>query len=308
MVAAGLTIFNGCQKSDELIDQGVDEQAQLAFTDPMFTPLNEIYFSVEDNRLVFESEREFQKCIDFLAQLGDENFSKFEEAVGFKSLRQSSAEDIIDSPIDDELLSTLLNPEMQIIVEHYLLSLDAENEIVKSVFLGENMDLKNANSNLNALEYSFSEDVFAQLKGEAALKSIQGYCSGNEIEYSYPDFIKANVQYKNYGIYHRLKARIWNDLGSQYTLYYMRLKTVDSPYNPPTVPSGITSRCFWKNKNDQENFDRDFYGYTTWEVDSRPYSSTRRLKGYRFDVDFTWQINSWSTIATDNISIECHEY
>lgn len=309
-MAAIIATIGGCQKEKLTGRQLTDEvQPQFMINDPLFEGLNEIAFSVEDNRLVFENEEEFQKGIDFLTNLGDENFPKFEKAIGFESLLQSSREKDLECPIDDELLSTLLNPEKQIIVEHYLLELNPESEKVTAQFIGEDYNLKSTSLQGEISEYDFEDDVFALIKGESSLKSTMGsYCSGNEIENSYPDFIKAYVQYKNYGLYHKLKARLWNVLGAQYTLYYLRLKTVDSPYNPPAVPSNIYSRCFWKNKKDQDEFDRDFIRNNDWEVESRPYGSTRRLKGYRFDVDFTWQINSWDPIVTDNIRIECHKY
>jgi len=64
IVAVALTIFNGCQKSDEPVL--IDEQPQAAVKNPMFIGLDTIGFSVENNHLVFENEQEYQKCIDFL--------------------------------------------------------------------------------------------------------------------------------------------------------------------------------------------------------------------------------------------------
>ncbi len=130
---------------------------------------------------------------------------------------------------------------------------------------------------------------------------------GQETTNDLQKIIKAKVEYNNYGLYHTLVARIWNVLGSQYFFNYLRLKTVDSPYNPPVVPSGITSRSFWINKKKKDEIIRDFVRTNDWELQSRPYSSTRRLKGYRFDVEFWWKVNSWDP-SYDNLMIECHKY
>ena len=55
MVAAALTIFNGCEKEGPA-HLNPDEKQQLkAAANPVFAGLNEIAFSVENNRLIFES-------------------------------------------------------------------------------------------------------------------------------------------------------------------------------------------------------------------------------------------------------------
>ncbi len=136
MIAAIIAIVGGCQKDELGVSQPANEaQPQAVVTNPMFVGLNGIAFSVEDNRLVFESEEEFQKSIDFLAQLGDENFSAFEKEIGFESLKSSYEEKEANCPIDDELFSTLLNPDMQIIVEHYLFTLNPKDEKVFARFI-----------------------------------------------------------------------------------------------------------------------------------------------------------------------------
>jgi hypothetical protein len=302
-----LTIINGCQK-DEPIQ--LDDQPQNVVKNPMFLGLDTIAFSVEDNRLVFETEEDFQKCIDFLLKLKEENYDDFENEIGFTSLRRTFNNSGKNCPIEDDIFSTLLNDDMQIIVEHYLFSIDVSTKNVLAHFIGENNDLKSFSlEQKNARIFSFNDDVFALLKQENSLKSIQAdFCGQEKVEYSYPDFIKAKVDYNKYGIFISLVAKIWNDLGSQYYLYYLRQKTVDSPYNPPSVPNDIISRCFYINKKDQDVIIYDQQVYNNDELKITPYSGSRRLKGFRLDVEFWWKFNSWDNMSYDNLMIECHQY
>jgi hypothetical protein len=305
MLLAVLTVFNGCQKDEPVL---VDEKVSDKLDNPMFAELKEIAFSVEDNRLVFETENDFQKCIDFLAQLGDKNFPAFEDAIGFESYRKSFyGTKLWSENLKDELFATLINPDGCIQVGNYYFKVDFENEKTLVMDLFENEYLLKSVKFIksNSLEFSWGDDVFAILNNEPILKS-SSYCSGNQITESYPDFIKATVDFNNYGLYHNLRAKLWNDLNL--STYFLRLKTVDSPYSPPIVPTGITSRCFWINNKEQNIIVRDFIEYNNTEVATRPYSSTRRLKGYRMDVEFFVKINSWDQLKYDRIVIECHKY
>ncbi len=307
IVAVALTIFNGCQKSDEPVL--IDAQPQAVVKNPMFDGLDTIGLSVEDNRLVFENEEEYQKCIDFLAQLGDENFPAFEKEIGFDSYRKLNK-----SNIDvDNLFATLINKEGIFQVGNFLLKIDFKKQKSYAFLLTDTeKELKSGLiiNNVQAIEFNWEDDVFAILNSEIGLKSVtrRRYCSGNQVNHNNFDFIITKVEYNNYGVYHTLVSRIWSKLGSQYTLNYLKLKSVDSPYNPPVVPSGITSRCFWKHKKGQGNIIRFYERNDDWEIKSRPYHGTRRLKGYRFDVEFWWKVNSWDALSYDHISIECKEY
>ncbi len=308
IVAVALTIFNGCQKSDEPVL--IDAQPQAVVKNPMFVGLDTIGLSVEDNRLVFENEEEYQKCIDFLAQLGDENFPAFEKEIGFDSYRKLNK-----SSLDvDNLFATLINPEGIFQVGNFLFKIDFKKQTSYAFLLTDTeKELKSGLiiNNAQAIEFNWEDDVFAILNNEIGLKSVmrrRRYCSGNQVNHNNFDFVVTKVEYNNYGVYHTLVSRIWNKLGSQYTLSYLKLKSVDSPYNPPVVPGGIKSRCFWKHKKGQGKIIRFYERDDDWEIKSRPYHGTRRLKGYRFDVEFWWKVNSGDALSYDHISIECKKY
>ncbi|VAW25045.1 hypothetical protein MNBD_BACTEROID01-2795 [hydrothermal vent metagenome] len=119
--------------------------------------------------MVFESEEEFQKCIDFLANLGDENFPLFEEEIEFDSYRKvNKGASNWPAKIEDDLFATLINPEGFIQVENYLFKVDFSKEKTYAYVLDESeMELKSASitSEGNAIEFGWDEDGFAVLKG-----------------------------------------------------------------------------------------------------------------------------------------------
>jgi len=184
VMAAIIAASGGCQKENLNVRQLTDEaQPQFVVNDPMFKGLNEIAFSVEDNRLVFENEEEFQKGIDFLANLGDENFSAFEEVIGFDSYRKIYENDSVLSELfPDELYQVLLNPEKEIAVGNYLFREEPESEQTLAFeFDVENCSLKSSSFS-PTYTFSWNDDAFAIIKGEEdlELKSISSdYCTGN---------------------------------------------------------------------------------------------------------------------------------
>jgi len=295
MVALLLTIFNGCQKDDPIISQLTDEQPQEVVTNPMFVGLNDIAFSVEDNRLVFESEEEFQKCIDFLANLGDKNFPLFEEEIGFESYRlafENNAEKAELFP--DELFQTLLNPEMEIIVGQYLFKEDPINQKTYA-YEFENCETDIKSAIINKYEFRSSDDIFALLKGEPSLKST--YCDGNKLGYYYWNTSSGQVQYKivyQTGLYKSLQAKIKKDHsgGAEYI----------------SLETDWTETTFYRNKKGCWTYTGSQGGYDR-EYNLRPYYSTRRLKAYRYKIYFYCSDQGYTPAVIHNttLKITCHE-
>ncbi len=316
MVVLLLTIFNGCQKDDPIISQMTDgDQPQEVVTNPMFVGLNDIAFSVENNRLVFETEEDYQKCIDILTNLDYEDYTNFENEIGFISYKTNCLYNKKECLINDEVFATLINPEMQIIVEHYLFTIDINSKSVNTYFIDENCNLKSSDLNrYDMLNFSFDDDIFAILKSEEELKSISGYCGQEKAEHMYSPggegLIYLKVDYNKYGIYNSLVAQMKIiDYDDQIGF---NMKTVNSPLGivPPRYRgTTITSRCFYRRIGKQNNiiFDESSNNYnfkiTAW-------SHTRRLKGFRLDVDFTMSVVENYEIVHyyDNLMIECHQY
>ncbi|MGM0408124.1 MAG: hypothetical protein ACQERU_09065 [Bacteroidota bacterium] len=307
MTAVALTIFNGCQKVElesDLTTKNVE--IQQTSQNSILEGLNTILMSVENNCMVFENENEFQKCLNLLFNLKEKDLSDFEQEIGFTSLRSNAISKGINCQIEDEIFATLLNPEMQIIIEHYLFTLNNEKRKVAAQFIGENYDLKSIKSQeFDKQEFSYDDNVFALIKNEKTLKSaLSDYCGGEDAEHQLPDGIITKVAYNKYGIYNTLTAKIHTVF--QGLPLYLKMETINSPLG--TVPSGITSRCFYKRDGKQNNI-----GYSegfVWDdtLKKTLWQNTRRLIGFRVDMKFTWSFYYPYQPLYDTAIIECHRY
>jgi hypothetical protein len=290
MVAVGLNIFSACQKEEQVL---IDEQPQEAVRNLMFVGLDTIAFSVEDNRLVFESEEEFQKGIDFLAQLGDENFAAFEKEIGFDSYRKVlKGTSNWAEQIEDELLATLINPEGIVQVENYLFRIDFDKEKTYAYVLDDSeTELKSAvvTEQKSPVELKWEDDAFAVLKGEPQLKGSG--CRRNKTGYFYVNTTFGEVQYKivyqKVAIYFSLQAKI-KQSGQSYG--YISLQT---------------SKCWWKSKKSRWSGDASIsIGGNGREYNFRPYSKRRGLKDYYYGVDF--YISDEENVYTPSAYIKCN--
>jgi hypothetical protein len=166
--------------------------------------------SVIDNTLAFESEAELNKCFTYLAKLGDENFDSFEEGINYMSYRRFFTDMKEKSRFDEELYSTLLNPEGEIIVGDYLLQDRPEEDNI----LVYKMDCENRNSEESLVPdivVNRDQDVFKVIRGEAPLKSVtRDLCKDNKPGTTIYDF-KVDIDIKtqfNTGIIKYFKAKI----------------------------------------------------------------------------------------------------
>lgn len=298
MIIAGLGIFYACEKSDDFIDPTVDQETT---NNPLFAGLDTIAFSVENNIMVFETEEDYQKCLDFLGTLDVKDYPLFEKEVGFSSLQALSNSVMQTCPIEDEKFATLLNPQMQIIIEHYLFTLNHDEEKVEALFIGNDYDLKSVDIN-SMKEFNYDDNVFAILKGEN-LKSVAGYCGQENSIHVLDGGIETSVDYNKYGIYNSLVSKI-----TAMTLTYIKHETIDSPISG-MVPSGITTNCFYKRDGKQNNIADYSYGfYSENQLKKTLWDNVRRLVGFRLDMLYSWKFFSTGPIYTDRNMIECHQY
>ena len=295
MVVAGLSIFNACQKDEHDL---IDEKPQVAVSDPMFAGLETIAFSVEDKRLVFESEEEYQKCIDFLAQLGDENFEAFEKEIGFDSYRKKYYGTNSWSPkVEDQLFATLINPEGILQVENFLFQIDFEKEKTLAYVMDEaTTELKSASviEQNSPVELNWEDDAFVILKGEPRIK---GYCKGNrdrKKEWSFntgvinghvPAMeidIKAKLCYQHFTFYHSLITKIKSD----------HFKTTSATWFEIKMKSIGDIRWDLKRKSPRsKNIDMvTTIGSSGPGLDYRPFASRRRVQSYYAKVRYDWKL------------------
>ena len=307
MTVACLSIFNACEKSDDFIDPTVDQETT---NNPLFEGLDTIAFSVENNIMVFETEEDYQKCLDFLGTIEVKDYQLFEKEVGFSSLLALSNSVMQTCPIEDEKFATLLNPQMQIIIEHYLFTLNHDEEKIEALFIGKNYDLKSIDIN-SMKEFSYDDDVFAILKGENLKSVATDYCGQENSIDNVQEGIQTRLDYNKYGIYNSLVIQISNPVFQ--LPYYFKYRTVDSPLD--NVPSGITSRCFYYRSGKMNEiiyskpdpFSSSFI-YETGTNKKTVWDNRRRLIGFRLDIEFHFYINPGQTIYVGTNMIECHQY
>jgi hypothetical protein len=284
-------VFQACEKNIN-VDHAYNDLFELP---------DSIVFAVENNFLVFESEETFQCCINYLAAIGDENFPLFEKEIGFESYRKRFTNDLAKSELfPDELYSTLLNPEMEIIVENYLFKEDPVNNKTYVYLIGNQTD-KNLKSvsiteKIPDFEFCSDDDILARLKGEPESKGK--YCDGIKLGYFYWSTSGGHVQYKivyQTGLYKSLQAKIKKDHdgGAE----YISLET----YWDET--------SFYRNKKGCWTYTGSDGGYGR-EYNLRPYYSTRRLKAFRYKVSYYCSDYGYTpaVIHSDILKIVCKEY
>ncbi|WP_321369404.1 hypothetical protein [uncultured Draconibacterium sp.] len=274
----------------------------------MFAGLDTIAFSVENNIMVFETEEDYQKCLDFLGTLEVKDYQLFEKEVGFSSLPALSNSVMQTCPIEDEKFATLLNPQMQIIIEHYLFTLNHDKEKVEALFIGNDYDLKSIDIN-SMKEFSY-DDVFAILKGDNLKSVTTDFCGQENSVHEPGDGIVTKVDYNKYGIYNSLVSKIYTVFSGK--PLYLKHETIDSPLGI-VPPSGgdyktITSRCFYRRVSKQNNIIYS-YGFSyTDNLKKTLWDNRRRLTGFRLDMKYSWKFSNYGTVSYDTNMIECHQY
>lgn len=294
-----LMVFNGCRKEEPV---NFEEPGLKSSDMPMFEGIKDIGFSVEDNRLVFDSEDDFQKGIDFLAKLGDENFPAFEEAIGFESYRRTfiGTKNWAEQ-IEDKLFATLINPEGIIQIENFLFQVDFTKNTTFVFILNElENELKSSyiTSKINAIELDWKDDGFAILKDKLQSNEIMAdYCTVNRekkkewnfnsgVEDGISPFlnidIKAKLVYQHFTFYHSLITKIKSDKfrTSMGTRFVIKMKSIgDIKWNlkgeePQSKPIDLTTEI----------------GSAGPGLDFRPFASRHRVQSYYAYVRYEWEL------------------
>ncbi|MDX9881595.1 MAG: hypothetical protein RBS73_05975 [Prolixibacteraceae bacterium] len=289
-----LTVFNACQKDSPGLSP--DAQSAILQTDLMFAGLDSIAFSVENNRLVFESEAEYQKCLDFLAQLGDKNFPAFEKAIGFESYRLKYQNDTKKAEVFvDDMYKTILNPEMEIIIGNYLF---IEKPALKKTFAyklanNEACTLKSADISSDPIQFSWNDEVFAILNGEGQLKSSKPSCTTEESQDIYWEFRSDDYGYSSQN-YHLIELHaklvfqvtgIFKSIISKFKATYWNSHPGDESTYQPVQIEAIMEIVGAYDRNDESPEILNEYHYEIFnenqdEVSWRPFYGSRRVRCY----------------------------
>lgn len=304
VIAMILTVFNACQKDNQGLSP--ENQSMKQQTDLMFAGLDSIAFTVDNNRLVFESETEYQKCLDFLVQLGDKNFPAFEQKIGFESYRSKFQDDPVKSEIFvDEMYQTILNPEMEIIIGNYLF---VEKPALKKTFAykladNEACTLKSADISSTPIQFSWNDEVFAILNGEAHLKSAPScdYVNSQETDWEIRSYNYEQPGYNSHLINFQIKLNfqvtgIFKSLISKFKATYWDVNDYDP--NIPQLPFLAEARMditgkYDRNDESPEIVDEHHYeifNETQDEMSWRPFYGSRRVRCYNIYSTFSYEI------------------
>jgi len=294
-IAAVLTVFNGCQKEES---RSLDVVVKTTL-DP---ELAAIHFSVDEKRLVFENETEYQKLINYLAKKGNTYFPEFEKEVGFESYRLRYKNDEAKyQKIEDDLFATLINPEGVLQVGRYLFRVDFEKEksyayVLEDEMKGDGLKSATIMEQNTPIEFEWNENAFSILNNEQQLKSAQ-YCNGNDDKkYTFPPLasgypseflpyysivIDAKLCYQSFTFYHSLIAKIKPDSFVSNFNTELRL-TMNGPIQwdlnnqapQPSFNLNLSTSC----------------SSPTHELDYRPFAGTRKVQSYSAEITFGWQI------------------
>jgi hypothetical protein len=258
--------------------------------------------SVENNTLIFSSEENYQKTIDFLVSIGDENFDAFEEYYGFTSLRKSDAfADIKEDT--DPLFASLLNTNSEIIIGPHKFTLDFENnKVIANLLTYSDDGAKSIDE--TELVFEFTDDVFTII--EEGTQSKADYCGQREDGISFPAHVLAQGGYMSFfskyvttGIYNTVSIHVEQNFYNDYN------------YNAILRGSyTVTGESTWSNAITSGTFDGiDLWCSTQYnnEVLERPYARSRRLDCLYLKVYcYTSDTGSLQYNCTGNYYIGCH--
>ncbi|MDA3817568.1 MAG: hypothetical protein PF486_09340 [Prolixibacteraceae bacterium] len=294
-----LISFNSCSEEEIIVK---DEAKGDIFNNSMYS------LEVDDNTLVFESEKTFNSFLDYLNEVGDDNFDKVEKEIGFMSLRRSENKPDGYSKIEDPLIATLLNPECEIVIAGYKFRVNLVDEITKvsnlegdsfkskSIEIEEELELDWDDSFFDMLEYG-------NLKGWFDPK----YCTQDKEKYKewvimrgLPDYLnlKAKVCFQRFSFINTIIVKFkCEDMGS-----YWEEEGVD------VYCHANTFKYERKGENEKsETLDKraTFYG-SGHKISERPFWGTRRVEYYDVDVDFVVEnIDFYDLPNSVNLSMHC---
>lgn len=290
-----------CEKNS--VDNGIDHRTTKAINEEIFSDFP-APFAVENNTLIFSSEEDFQKAIDFLNTLNLKDLYIWDSYCGFNSLLNSSNfECVKENP--DKLFASLLNEDSEIIVGDYKFSLDFDKENVRVDYYMKNK-VNTGLSKSTDMEfgvYNFEDDIFTILENENK-DTKATYCGGRDDASVIPlegigDYVGCRVRYYTVGIYNTISIRMEEIYPSGFDTY-----------------SGLILGCYtnygesvWENKKESGNFNNISENRTSPNADItiRPYARTRRLKSFYLNVEF-YTTCSWNQLNTADrvVDINCH--
>jgi hypothetical protein len=262
-------LFIGCETEDVKTSNGEESRAFIESKNSLY----DFKVEVKNDMLSFTTREDYDRAIDYLNQLGDNNFEAFEADLSFTSMRSEyNIDELNKRGINDPFLATILNPNGLIEIAGYTFKIDMLSE---TVTMQTSTEYKNSNKTLKGgRTFSTDENVLDILDGTAdegtSESSRRRYCRRSRKTGS----ISVGGSRTTYILEYR-RAGILNTLGAimfdKYNISsHMKTKGI-SFYKSKT-------RCI--NENNRNSSGRTGYSIV------RIYNSSRRLKAYNLDVEF----------------------
>lgn len=222
--------------------------------------------------MCFSTIETFENTIQYLKDLDEISINEWENHFGLSSLRKLYTDSNMTSvPYFDEVLFSVLNENCEVAVNNYYFKLDFETYKLKVVDFSSS-NLKSVN-NSSGIIFSFEDEVFEILEGNK--KSIAAACASNSTPWATMNgLVNGHTQYRmrylKAGIYYSLTATIEEMDGITWMQVYFSDQS-DCYINP-------------NNRPDYEVLPMQDEGTESAEI--KPYSSTRKLVDYSWNVIF----------------------
>ncbi|WP_136468952.1 DUF4848 domain-containing protein [Flagellimonas onchidii] len=283
----------GCEKNDSDIENG--DKNSLPSEQSLFQVL------VNDGMLDFPSRGDYDQALDYLGQMSLQELEAWNNNLGFKSMKTEISEsEREENGIYDDLLATLINTKSEIKIGDYILRLDALGE--KVYVTTNSKDSKKILNNKDTRIFSTDDNVLDILNGEVddAISAKSRYCGKRKLSWNLnfsttPSKIHAKVVYQKAGFLNSLQSKIEEELGLDGTSKWkMFLKTNGSGN-------------FWRNKKKSGTigpYQSSIFNKANKSY--RPYYSSRRLKAYKFSIEFWAQSENDGVLRKKTITIDCN--
>ena len=282
--------FVGCEK--EMLNTQKEEENAINNKNSI-VQVEDFKMQVNNNMLVFETVEDYEKALNYLTKIEADDFKGWDSKLTFTSMRKECESKKMteeEMPINDNVLASMLNQnaEIQIQGKIFILLPKTEQVIVYDNF-------KNYSNKTNAREYTFDDEVITEEFGfkedEEIVEEMQNesncadckatddkgkYCkSKNSPSTPYKNNIgnnqwtKCQIQYNKFGIYYKLKGKIWRNWKSGEIIAKCSSTSTYSHKNGSgTMASGAIVKSWGKTAN------------------LVLYSGRFRLKNYSFSVKF----------------------
>ena len=256
---------------------------------------------VSDGMLNFPSRDDYDRALEYLGQMSSQELETWSNNLGFKSMKTEVSESEREANgIYDDLLATLINIRSEIKIGDHILRLDALDE--KVYVSTSSKDAKKMLSGKDTRIFSTDNNVLDILDGKMddAVSSKSRYCSKRKLSWNLnfsttPSKIHAKVVYQKAGFLNSLQSKIEEELGlSGTSKWKMFLKT-----------NGTGN--FWRNKKKSGTigpYQSSIFNKANKSY--RPYYSSRRLKAYKFSIEFWAQSENDGVLRKKTITIDCN--